>query len=148
MIVRMRKLLLVGKKARLPELLEFLQGKGSFQVDRVQEQEFAALGENTTISKELALLENQLNRIQALLSILGRVPLVPGDPPPMALNELEREILDHRAQLVDRTEELNFLKAYGVAMDFLLPLLNALEGSPHLQAVSYTHLTLPTIYSV
>ncbi len=137
MIVRMRKLLLVGKKARLPELLEFLQGKGSFQVDRVHEQEFPALGENTTTSKELTLLENQLNRIQALLSILGRVPLVPGDPLPMALDELEREILDHRAQLADRTEELNFLKAYGAAMDFLLPLLNALEGSPHLQAIGF-----------
>ncbi|MCX5974007.1 MAG: hypothetical protein NTU59_04920 [Coprothermobacterota bacterium] len=133
----MRKLLLVGKKTRLPELLEFLQGKGSFQVDRVQEQEFPAFGENTTISKELPRLENQLNRIQALLMILGRVPLVPSDPPPMALNELEREILDHRAQLVDRTEELNFLKTYGVAMDFLLPLLNALEGSPHLQAIGF-----------
>ncbi|MEI6530118.1 MAG: V-type ATPase 116kDa subunit family protein [bacterium] len=133
----MRKLLLVGKKARLPELLEFLQGKGSFQVDQVQEQEFPAFGENTTISKELPRLENQLNRIQALLSILGRVPLVPSDPPPMALNELEREILDHRAQLVDRTEELNFLKTYGVAMDFLLPLLNTLEGSPHLQAIGF-----------
>lgn len=137
MIVRMRKLLLVGKKDRLPELLEFLQGKGSFQVDRVEEQGFPAFGENTTISKELTLLENQLNRIQALLSILGRVPLVPSDPLPMALNELEREILDHRAQLVDRTEELNFLKAHGVAMDFLLPLLNALEGSPHLQAIGF-----------
>ncbi len=137
MIVRMQKLLLVGKKARLPELLEFLQGKGSFQVDRVQEQEFPALGENATIGKELAMLENQLNRIQALLSILGRIPLVPGDPLPMALDELEREILDHRALLVDRTEELNFLKAYGVAVDFLLPLLNALEGSPHLQAIGF-----------
>lgn len=137
MIVRMRKLLLVGKKTRLPELLEFLQGKGSFQVDRVQEQEFPAFGENTTISKELTLLENQLNRIQALLTILGRIPLVPGDPLPMALDELEREILDHRTQLMDRTEELHFLKAYGAAIDFLLPLLSALEGSPHLQAIGF-----------
>jgi V/A-type H+-transporting ATPase subunit I len=137
MIVRMRKLLLIGKKTRLPELLEFLQGKGSFQVDRVQEQEFPAFGENVTIGKELALLDNQLNRIQALLAILGRVPLVPGDLPPMALDELEREILDHRGRLVDRTEELNFLKAYGVAIDFLLPLLNALEGSPHLEAIGF-----------
>jgi V/A-type H+-transporting ATPase subunit I len=137
MIVRMRKLLIVGKKARLPELLEFLQGKGSFQVDRAEEQSFPASGENAIIGKELALLENQLNRIQALLSILGRVPPVPSNPSPMALNELEREILDHRALLVDRTDELNFLKAYGVAIDFLLPLLNALEGSPHLQAIGF-----------
>ena len=134
MITRMRKLLLVGKKGLLPALLGFLQEEGYFQVEKIEESPLPQFSD-TSQPQELSLLENQLIKVNALLSALGRFKPSSSEENPLPIEELEEKVFFLKGQIVKLEEELAFLSSYQKAIASLLPLLKALEQSERFSAV-------------
>jgi V/A-type H+-transporting ATPase subunit I len=134
MIVRMRKLLLFGKKGLLPSLLNFLQDEGYFQVESIEENHLSQYSD-TSEPQELAFLENQLTKVNSLISALGKFLPTPSSGSPLPLEELEDKIFELKNKITASEEELAFLNSYKKAIDSLLPLLKTVEESQRFSAL-------------
>ncbi|MDI6869374.1 MAG: V-type ATPase 116kDa subunit family protein [Coprothermobacterota bacterium] len=134
MIVRMRKLLLFGKKGLLPSLLNFLQDEGYFQVESIEENHLSQYSD-TSEPQELVFLENQLAKVNSLISALGKFVPTPSPGSPLPLEELEDKIFELKNKITASEEELAFLNSYKKAIDSLLPLLKTVEESQRFSAL-------------
>jgi V/A-type H+-transporting ATPase subunit I len=134
MIVRMRKLLLFGKKGLLPSLLNFLQDEGYFQVESIEEN-YLSQYSDTSEPQELVFLENQLAKVNSLISALGKFVPTPSPGSPLPLEELENKIFELKNKITASEEELAFLNSYKKAIDSLLPLLKTVEESQRFSAL-------------
>jgi len=134
MIVRMRKLLLFGKKGLLPSLLKFLQDEGYFQVESIEENQFLKYSD-TSEPQELSVLENRLSKVNSLLNALGQFQPKPSQGEPLTLEELENQIFHLKNSIIASSEEFSFLSSYKKAIDSLLPLLKTIEESQRFAAL-------------
>ncbi|MCR4432785.1 MAG: hypothetical protein NUV70_01900 [Caldiserica bacterium] len=130
----MRKLLLFGKKGLLPSLLNFLQDEGYFQVESIEENHLSQYSD-TSEPQELAFLENQLTKVNSLISALGKFLPTPSSGSPLPLEELEDKIFELKNKITASEEELAFLNSYKKAIDSLLPLLKTVEESQRFSAL-------------
>ncbi|MGB9875247.1 MAG: V-type ATP synthase subunit I [bacterium] len=130
----MRKLLLFGKKGLLPSLLNFLQDEGYFQVESIEENHLSQYSD-TSEPQELVFLENQLAKVNSLISALGKFVPTPSPGSPLPLEELEDKIFELKNKITASEEELAFLNSYKKAIDSLLPLLKTVEESQRFSAL-------------
>ncbi len=150
MIVEMRRMLIVGPRRLLDEVVEAVQGAGAVHVDQVEPGEAAApaVEPEGGHSEALAALERTLVRVEWLLGVISRAaPALGGaaaspDPGDDRAIEARLEAIESEATALTRRrleleEELELIRTYEGAVRALGPLISALSGSRSLESVGF-----------
>ncbi|MBI4279739.1 MAG: hypothetical protein HY660_14915 [Armatimonadetes bacterium] len=151
MIVEMSRVLIVGPKRLLGQVVDEVQRLGILHIDRIEAEEVPAvtqLSPGAEESQEQVALERLAARMDGLLSLLpsaGRE--APPDTAALAdvetsaltreIDETESRVREVTRQRLEAEEELELIDAYEDAVRVLSPLLGELEGSKHLESVGF-----------
>lgn len=148
MIVEMSRVLVLGPKRLLGQVIDEVQRLGTLHIDRIESEEapeVSALQLAEEDAKTLALLERALTRVDGLLALLSLVSAEPGEPPGDASVEaldaevagIEREVRDHTRQRLELEEERQLIASYEGAVRVLSPLLGALSQSRAFESIGF-----------
>lgn len=157
MIVEMRRMLIVGPRRLLGEVVEAVQGIGTLHIDRVESGETAlsAVEPDDATSAAQSALERALVRTDWLLGQFssvrqdasprrdaGEAPLTALDPDRPHDFEAELAAVEFEAASLTRRrleleEELELIRTYEGAVRALGPLMSALSGSRSLETVGF-----------
>ena len=148
MIVEMSRVLVLGPKRLLGQVIDEVQRLGTLHVDRIESEEapeVSALQLAEEDAKTLAVLERVLTRADGLLALLPPGSAEPGDAPGDAsvdaldaeVAELERRVRDLTRTRLELDEERQLIASYEGAVRVLSPLLGALSQSRALQSVGF-----------
>lgn len=148
MILEMSRVIVLGPKRRLGEVMDAIQRAGVMHVDRVEAEAVPQVRPVEPGSEEEALqrrLEGLLARTTGLLNLLPRVgPVEIPDLSDRSLDEIEallepveREVREVVRARLEAEEELELIQAYENALRVLSPLLGALEGSRHFETYGF-----------
>ena len=148
MIVEMSRVLVLGPKRLLGQVIDEVQRLGTLHVDRIESEEapeVSALQLAEEDAKTLAVLERVLTRADGLLALLPPGSAEPGDAPGDAsvdaldaeVAELERRVRDLTRTRLELDEERQLIASYEGAVRVLSPLLGALSQSRALESVGF-----------
>src|SRR5437016_3743709 len=148
MIVEMSRVLVLGPKRLLGQVIDEVQRLGTLHVDRIESEEapeVSALQLAEEDAKTVAVLERVLTRADGLLVLLPPGSAEPGDAPGDAsvdaldaeVAELERRVRDLTRTRLELDEERQLIASYEGAVRVLSPLLGALSQSRALQSVGF-----------
>ena len=148
MIVEMSRVLVLGPKRLLGQVIDEVQRLGTLHVDRIESEEapeVSALQLAEEDAKTLVVLERVLTRADGLLALLPPGSAEPGDAPGDAsvdaldaeVAELERRVRDLTRTRLELDEERQLIASYEGAVRVLSPLLGALSQSRALESVGF-----------
>jgi len=148
MIVEMSRVLVLGPKRLLGQVIDEVQRLGTLHVDRIESEEapeVSALQLAEEDAKTVAVLERVLTRADGLLALLPPGSAEPGDAPGDAsvdaldaeVAELERRVRDLTRTRLELDEERQLIASYEGAVRVLSPLLGALSQSRALESVGF-----------
>jgi len=148
MIVEMSRVLVLGPKRLLGQVIDEVQRLGTLHVDRIESEEapeVSALQLAEEDAKTVAVLERVLTRADGLLVLLPPGSAEPGDAPGDAsvdaldaeVAELERRVRDLTRTRLELDEERQLIASYEGAVRVLSPLLGALSQSRALESVGF-----------
>src|SRR5256886_12380328 len=148
MIVEMSRVLVLGPKRLLGQVIDEVQRLGTLHVDRIESEEapeVSALQLGEEDAKALQALERALARADGLLVLLPSGSFEPGDAPGDAavdaldaeVAELERRVRDLTRTRLELDEERQLIASYEGAVRVLSPLLGALSQSRALESVGF-----------
>ena len=148
MIVEMSRVLVLGPKRLLGQVIDEVQRLGTLHVDRIESEEapeVSALQLAEEDAKTVAVLERVLTRADGLLALLPPGSAEPGDAPGDAsvdaldaeVAELERRVRDLTRTRLELDEERQLIASYEGAVRVLSPLLGALSQSRALQSIGF-----------
>src|SRR5712692_5076065 len=148
MIVEMSRVLVIGPKRLLGQVIEEVQRLGTLHIDRIESDEAPEvtalqLAEDDAIAVQT--LERALARVDGLLELLPSGSTEPGESPgdtaidaiDTEVAELERKVRDLTRMRLERDEERQLIAAYEGAVRVLSPLLGALSGSKAFESVGF-----------
>lgn len=144
----MSRVIVLGPKRRLGEVTDAIQRLGLMHVDRVEAEEVPQLRPVQPGSEEERYqrrLEALLARTTGLLNLLPRTGPAPIpdlsdrtlDDLEALLEPIEREARELVRQRLEAEEELELIRSYEGAVRVLSPLLDALQGSRHLETYGF-----------
>src|SRR2546430_6149828 len=136
MIVEMSRVLVLGPKRLLGQVIDEVQRLGTLHVDRIESEEapeVSALQLAEEDAKTVAVLERVLTRADGLLVLLPPGSAEPGDAPGDAsvdaldaeVAELERRGRDLPPKRLELRPERQLIACFDGAVRVLLPLLGA-----------------------
>lgn len=141
MIARMDKVLVVGPKALLGEVVEAVQALGAVHITEVKDGERLKVSE----ARGSSPYEKLLSRVEGVLNLLpgkakaslstGEEPLESWEAYVQDLEARARALTKERVELLD---ERGIVEAYAEAVRILSPLLTPLEDSKNFEAIGFT----------
>ncbi len=148
MIVEMSRVIVLGPKRLLGQVIDEVQRLGALHVDRIESEEAPAVSPMQLADQEaqaLRALERALARVDAVLALLPPVPAQPGPPLSDAtvdvleaeVAELERKVKDLTRLRLELEEERTLIASYEGAVRVLSPLLAALAGSKAVESIGF-----------
>jgi V/A-type H+-transporting ATPase subunit I len=149
MIVEMSRVLVVGPKRLLGQVIDEVQALGSLHVERIESEELVSRVQLAPEeSQALQTLERSLTRVEGILTLLPAgtsAPSVPGDAvgsiSPEELDawvtDLERRVRELTRRRLELDEERSLITSYEGAIRVLSPLLNALSGSRSFETIGF-----------
>ena len=148
MIVEMSRVLVLGPKRLLGQVIDEVQRLGTLHVDRIESEEAPEvttlqLGEED--AKTLQALERALARVDGLLTLLPPGSAEPGEAPGDAavdaldaeVAEIERKVRDLTRMRLELDEERQLIASYEGAVRVLSPLLTALAHSKVFESIGF-----------
>lgn len=146
----MSRVIVLGPKRLLGQVIEEVQRLGSLHVDHIESEEVPAALTRAQLSEaesaRLAAVERTLVRLDGLLTLLPPAGAAPGramdpgesteaiDARAVEIEQRVRELTRARLELED---ELSLIGSYEGAVRALAPLLNALQGSRTLESLGF-----------
>ena len=148
MIVEMSRVLVLGPKRLLGQVIDEVQRLGTLHIDRIESEEapeVSALQLAEEDAKTLAAMERALTRVDGLLVLLPPGAAEPGDAPgdtsadalDAEVAEIEREVRDLTRQRLELDEERQLIASYEGAVRVLSPLLGALSHSRAFESIGF-----------
>ncbi len=151
MIVGMSRILVLGPKRYLGQLIDEVQRLGTLHIDRIESQEIpqvSPLQLADADARTAQTLERVLNRVEGILTLLPRSPgngvqastpeaSMAAEEVDAQLVELERRVRDLTRARLELDEERTLIAAYEGAVRVLSPLLRALSGSKRLASTGF-----------
>src|SRR5439155_26107848 len=148
MIVEMSRVLVLGPKRLLGQVIDEVQRLGTLHIDRIESEEtpeVTALQLGEEDAKTLQALERALARVDGLLALLPPGSAEPGDAPGDAVDaldaevaEIERKVRDLTRKRLELDEERQLIASYEGAVRVLSPLLNALSNSKAFESIGFS----------
>src|SRR3989441_7978721 len=148
MIVEMSRVLVLGPKRLLGQVIDEVQRLGTLPVDRIESEEapdVTALQLGEEEAKTLQALERALARVDGLLALLPPGSAEPGEAPGDAavdvldaeVAEIERKVRDLTRTRLELDEERQLIASYEGAVRVLSPLLSALSHSKAFESIGF-----------
>src|SRR3989441_9670830 len=148
MIVEMSRVLVLGPKRLLGQVIDEVQRLGTLHVDRIESEEapeVTALQLGEEEAKMLQALERALARVDGLLALLPPGSFEPGDAPgdgaidalDAEVAEIERKVRDLTRTRLELDEERQLIASYEGAVRVLSPLLSALSHSKAFESIGF-----------
>lgn len=152
MIVKMSRVMVLGSKRLLGQVIEEVQRQGVLHVDRVEAEEETASGVTPMHladddARTLHILERALARADGVLTLLPRGPgdgaaaeqFVETSPEVLdaELSDIEGRVRDLTRQRLELEDERTLIESYEGAIRVLSPLLGALAGSKALETIGF-----------
>src|SRR5947209_920801 len=147
MIVEMSRVLVLGPKRLLGQVIDEVQRLGTLHIDRIESEEtpeVTALQLGEEDAKTLQALERALARVDGLLALLPPGSAEPGDAPGDAVDALDAEVAEIERKVRDLTrkgleldEERQLIASYEGAVRVLSPLLSALSNSKAFESIGF-----------
>src|SRR2546427_12786295 len=148
MIVEMSRVLVLGPKRLLGQVIDEVQRLGRLHVDRIESEEapeVTALQLGEEDAKALQALERALARADGLLVLLPSGSFEPGDAPGDAaidaldaeVAEIERRVRDLTRKRLELDEERQLIASFEGAVRVLSPLLSALSNSKAFESIGF-----------
>src|SRR3989441_7297715 len=148
MIVEMSRVLVLGPKRLLGQVIDEVQRLGTLHIDRIESEEapeVTALQLGEEDAKTLQALERALARLDGLLALLPPGSAEPGDAPGDAavdaldaeVAEIERKVRDLTRKRLELDEERQLIASYEGAVRVLSPLLSALSNSKAFESIGF-----------
>src|SRR2546426_1589242 len=148
MIVEMSRVLVLGPKRLLGQVIDEVQRLGTLHVDRIESEEapeVTALQLGEEEAKMLQALERALARVDGLLALLPPGSAEPGQAPGDAavdvldaeVAEIERKVRDLTRTRLELDEERQLIASYEGAVRVLSPLLSALSHSKAFESIGF-----------
>src|SRR3989442_3153309 len=148
MIVEMSRVLVLGPKRLLGQVIDEVQRLGTLHVDRIESEEAPEvtalqLGEEDT--KTLQAVERPLARVDGRLFLRPPGSADPGDAPGDAaidaldaeVAEIERKVRDLTRKRLELDEERQLIASFEGAVRVLSPLLSALSNSKAFESIGF-----------
>src|SRR2546422_114519 len=148
MIVEMSRVLVLGLRGWLGQVIDEVQRLGRLHVDRIESEEapeVTALQLGEEDAKMLQALERALARVDGLLALLPLGSAEPGEAPGAAaadaldaeVAEIERKVRDLTRKRLELDEERQLIASYEGAVRVLSPLLSALSNSKAFESIGF-----------
>jgi len=148
MIVEMSRVLVLGPKRLLGQVIDEVQRLGTLHVDRIESEEapeVTALQLGEEDAKALQALERVLARADGLLVLLPSGSFEPGEAPGDAaidaldaeVAEIERRVRDLTRKRLELDEERQLIASFEGAVRVLSPLLSALSNSKAFESIGF-----------
>src|SRR3989441_1417519 len=149
MIVEMSRVLVLGPKRLLGQVIDEVQRLGTLHVDRIESEEapdVTALQLGEEEAKTLQALERALARVDGLLALLPPGSAEPGEAPggdaavdalDAEVAEIERKVRDLTRTRLELDEERQLIASYEGAVRVLSPLLSALSHSKAFESIGF-----------
>ncbi len=150
MIVEMSRVIVLGPKRLLGQVIEEVQRLGSLHADRIEAEEVPEALSRVQLSADeaqrLQTTERALARTEGVLALLP--PSAPAEGAAVDASEtvedldarvaeVERRVRDLTWARLELEEEQSLIASYEGAMRALAPLLNALRGSRTLESIGF-----------
>src|SRR5256712_2219008 len=148
MIVEMSRVLVLGPKRLLGQVIDEVQRLGTLHIDRIESEEapeVTALQLGEEDAKALQALERVLARADGLLVLLPSGSFEPGEAPGDAaidaldaeVAEIERRVRDLTRKRLELDEERQLIASFEGAVRVLSPLLSALSNSRAFESIGF-----------